>query len=242
MSDPRHPVSHSCCGPSVPACASFVVTGTRGPPGPPGLSGPVGPMGPTGAAGPVGAPGPQGPIGPPGPPGPAGVPGAVGPPGLPGPPGPVPVTIAFRADGIAAQAITTTAPIQVLYENQLYDLQDGVVADNYDPATSTFTAPLDGTYRFAANANGTRETGQPTIVLSIVSSNATQPPAQRWFTAFDAVDVADTYGATVDGDFTLVAGDTVTVTISGEDGTVFTLGDADTINRTFCGSLLAEVA
>ncbi|AGO82807.1 hypothetical protein pdul_cds_660 [Pandoravirus dulcis] len=240
MSDPRHRVSRSCCAPPVPACAP-VVTGTRGPPGPPGLRGPAGPTGPTGVPGPGGPPGPQGPVGPPGPPGPTGVPGATGPPGPPGPPGPAPVTVAFRADGVAAQTVATAAPIQVLYESQLYDLQDGVAADNYEPATSTFTAPLDGTYRFVANANGTRVTGQPTIVLSIVSSNVTQPPAQRWFTAFDAVDVADTYGVTVDGDFTLAAGDTVIVTVAGEDGTVFTLGDAATINRTFCGSLVAQL-
>ncbi|QBZ81312.1 Collagen triple helix incomplete domain containing protein [Pandoravirus celtis] len=240
MSDPRRPVLHPCCAAALPACAP-VVTGTRGAPGAPGLRGPAGPTGQTGVPGPVGAPGPQGPVGPPGPPGPAGVPGATGPPGPPGVPGPPPVTVAFRADGVAAQAVATTAPIQVLYENQLYDLQDGVAADNYDPVTSTFTAPLDGTYRFAANANGTRITGQPTIVLSLVSSNVTQPPSQRWFTAFDAVDVADTYGATVDGDFALVAGDTVTVTIAGEDGTLFTLGDAATINRTFCGSLLTQL-
>lgn len=137
--------------------------------------------------------------------------------------------------------MTTTAPIQVLYENQLYDLQDGVAADNYNPATSTFTAPLAGTYRFAANANGTRIVGQPTMILSIVSSNVTQPPAQRWFTAFDFTEVVDTFGATVDGDFTLAAGDTVTVTLAGEDGTTFTLGDAETINRMFCGSLIAQL-
>lgn len=240
MSDHRASFQRPRCAVPIPACAP-AVRGAVGPPGPPGLVGPAGPIGPPGVPGPSGPPGAQGPVGPPGLPGPTGVQGATGPQGIPGPPGPAPVTVAFRADGVAAQAVTTTAPIQVLYENQLYDLQDGVAADNYDPATSTFTAPLAGTYRFAANANGTRITGQPTVVLSIVSSNVSQPPAQRWFTAFDVTDLVEAYGVTVDGDFLLAAGDTVTVTVSGEDGTAFTLGDAETINRTFCGSLLAQL-
>lgn len=240
MSDHRASFQRPRCAAPIPACAP-AVRGAVGPPGPPGLVGPAGPIGPPGVPGPSGPPGAQGPVGPPGLPGPTGVQGATGPQGIAGPPGPAPTTVAFRADGVAAQAVTTTAPLQVLYENQLYDLQDGVAADNYNPATSTFTAPLAGTYRFAANANGTRITGQPTVVLSIVSSNASQPPAQRWFTAFDVTDLVEAYGVTVDGDFLLAAGDTVTVTVSGEDGTAFTLGDAETINRTFCGSLLAQL-
>ncbi|AGO83522.1 hypothetical protein psal_cds_94 [Pandoravirus salinus] len=240
MSDRRASFQRPRCATAIPACAP-VVRGTTGLGGPPGLIGPVGPSGEPGAPGPSGPPGAQGPVGPPGPPGSGGVQGPTGPPGIVGPQGPAPVTVAFRADGVAAQSVTTAAPIQVLYENQLYDLQDGVGADNYDPATSTFTAPLAGTYRFAAIVNGTRVTGQPTIVLSIVTSNAAQPPAQRWFTAFEALGGVQAYGGTVDGDFLLAAGDTVTVTIAGEDGTEFALGDAATINRTFCGSLLTQL-
>lgn len=238
---PRATHARRCC--VVPASAAPSVVGTLGPPGPPG---PVGPAGAAGARGAPGSPGAAGPPGARGQSGPAGLPGApggVGPQGPPGLPGPTvaPPRVAFRADGVVALPIITAAFVTVPYEDEIYDLQDGVAANNYDPVTSTFTAPLAGVYRFAAMASGTLVSGTPTVSLVLTTSAAGQGPTRALFRAFDIADAADNYSANVVGDFQLAVGDTVTPQVSVNlDGENFTLVAATAVQRTFVGSLVME--
>ncbi|ATE82502.1 Collagen triple helix domain containing protein [Pandoravirus dulcis] len=223
-------------------CAPLSVIGVRGRGGPAGAVGPRGPAGPLGIPGAAGAQGPVGVAGPMGPPGLPGPPGVVGSPGPQGPPGAPVASVAFRADGVAAQPVTLIAFTTVAYEDEIYDLQDGVAANNYDPATSTFTAPLAGVYRFVATANGTRIEGEPIVVIRFVTSAAGQGITQAQFTTFDFADVEDNFGATITGDFQLAAGDTMAVEARITAPALnFTLAGAATITRTFAGSLVALV-
>nr|UDO47357.1 C1q domain [Pandoravirus massiliensis] len=234
---PTDPASSPC-----PPHAHPSIVGVGGPPGPPGAPGAVGPPGSQGAPGASGA---QGPVGPPGPSGAAGLPGppgGVGPVGATGPAGPLANSVAFRADGVAAQSVTATVPVVAQYTDEIYDLQNGALANNYDPATSTFTAPLSGVYRFIATANGTNITGNTPLRLLFATSAVGQATTQSRLTAFDAPDANDNFGLTVTGDYQLAAGQTVAVQVAGVNGAVFTLVDAGVIRRTFSGSLLAETA
>lgn len=223
-------------------CPTMSVVGVHGPAGPagaPGSRGPPGPQGTPGAAGAVGARGVAGP------PGPAGLPGAPGPAGAPGPegpPGPPVPSVAFRADAVVAQPLTLDVLVTITYTNEIYDLQDGVPANNYNPVTSTFTAPLAGVYRFVTTANGTRIADDPIVVIQFQTSAVGQGLSQARFTAFDVPGVVDNYGATITGDFQLAAGDTMSV--AGALGVIpanFTLTPAGVAARTFAGSLVALV-
>ncbi|AVK77355.1 C1q incomplete domain containing protein [Pandoravirus macleodensis] len=220
-------------------CIRTSVVGTPGPPGPSGLAGPPGPAGPRGQPGSAGAPGASGPRGPGGPVGLPGAPGPVGPQGPPGPAGTPTTRVAFRADGVAAQVVATATPVAIAYENEIYDVQDEVAANNYDPVTSTFTAPLAGIYRFAATFSGTRVNGTPTVIAVLATSAVAQGPTRTEFSTFDIAGIEDNYSGLVSGDFQLAAGDTVTPQISvGADGEVFTLAAAGVVTRTFVGSLV----
>ncbi|AGO83995.1 hypothetical protein psal_cds_350 [Pandoravirus salinus] len=223
-----------------PPCPPLSVVGVRGGGGPAGAIGPRGPAGPSGAPGAAGAQGPLGVPGPAGLPGLPGPPGAVGPQGPQGPPGAPVATVTFRADGVAAQPVTLSTFVTVAYEDEIYDLQNGTAANNYDPATSTFTAPLAGVYRFIATANGTRIDGEPDVIILFVTSAVGQGSTQAQFSTFDFAGVDDDFGVTITGDFQLAAGDTMMVQIRITPPDLnFTLAAADTITRTFAGSLVA---
>ncbi|AGO83519.1 Collagen triple helix domain containing protein [Pandoravirus salinus] len=212
---------------------------TTGPRGSAGARGRIGAPGPRGAPGIVGAPGPVGPAGAPGFVGPPGPPGAVGPAGPPGPPGPLAASVSFRADGVAPQTITGVVAT-LAYENQIYDLENGAPADNYDPATSVFTAPVTGVYRFIATANGTNVVAALFLRLFLATDAVGQALSQSVTSTFDAPDADDNFGLTVAGDYRLAAGNTMRVNMTGVGASQFTVAGAGTINRTFSGSLVAE--
>nr|UDO47585.1 collagen triple helix repeat motif-containing protein [Pandoravirus massiliensis] len=225
-----------------PPCPSVSVVGVPGPAGPPGANGPRGPPGPRGVSGASGAQGPAGVAGPPGPAGLPGAPGPAGPAGPQGPPGIPLASVAFRADSIVAQALDLPTPTTVTYSDEIYDLQNGAPANNYDPATSTFTAPLAGVYRFVAMANGTRTANEPTVVIRFETSAAGQGRSQAQFVTFDTPGIDDNYGATISGDFQLAVGDTVFVAgLVTNTGDTFTLAPAGVVTRVFAGSLVAPV-
>nr|UDO47166.1 collagen triple helix repeat domain [Pandoravirus massiliensis] len=244
--------------PAGAACADVVVSGTDptrslqctpigtlAVPGPAGLPGAIGPRGPPGALGPPGGAGAGGPRGPPGPAGAIGLPGAPGPVGPPGPAGVqgAPAsTVAFAAQGIGAQAITSDVPVTVTYESEIYDLQDAAAAANYDPATSTFTAPLSGVYRFIATVNGTQTDATPNVGVAFATSAAGQGQTSAQFVVYDGAGVDGDFGASLSADFQLNAGDTMTVQASIVIGPgAFTLAPAASVTRTFAGSLVMLV-
>lgn len=206
-----------------------------------GANGRAGAPGPRGAPGTAGAPGPVGPAGPVGSAGLPGPPGAVGAAGPVGPPGPLPTSVSFRADGVAAQTVSG-ALTTLVYENQIYDLQNGAPADNYNPATSVFTAPVAGVYRFIATANGTNVVAALFLRLLLASDAVGQALSQSVTSTFDVPDANDNFGLTVAGDYRLAAGNTMRVNIVGAGGSQFVVAAAAVINRTFSGSLLAEIA
>lgn len=121
--------------------------------------------------------------------------------------------------------------VTVPYTAEIYDLQDGSPANNYDPVTSTFTAPVDGVYRFEALVTVGTSAGMGLTVVSLVSSNGA-PPIQRWLTAPDQA--SSFVPATLSGDFLLAAGDTVIVQATAEGA-----GTINSFQTTFSGGLVA---
>lgn len=146
--------------------------------------------------------------------------------------------MAFRADGVVLSGYAGPVTDPVVYESEVYDLVNGAAADNYDPTTWTFTAPLAAVYRFAANLNGSATVGTAEVVLSLVSNNGSQP-IERRFASASATDFA---GATVSGDFLLQVGQTVQVQAELLTASTFIVPAGTTLGRSFSGSLISEIA
>nr|UDO47584.1 collagen triple helix repeat motif-containing [Pandoravirus massiliensis] len=225
--------------------APCVVVTVPGPPGPPGSSGGVGAagaQGPPGATGAAGAQGPPGPVGPAGPPGAPGAPGNVGPPGPPGPSSVSPPTVTFRAVKNNIQGGLGPGSTTVIdFLQEIYDLQNGVAANNYDAPTSTFTAPLDGVYRFEVPSIVLRESTTNNVIFALVSSGV-DPPIERWV-AIPNIGAPgfDFFVGALSGDFLLAAGQTVRVeiTVVGPGTVSFAPGVAQ---FSFAGALVAQTA
>ncbi|AVK74603.1 Collagen triple helix domain containing protein [Pandoravirus quercus] len=209
-------------------------TGSIGPAGPPGAVGTIGPQGPAGVQG---TRGPTGPAGIGGQEGPAGETGLAGPTGPPGVPATVD-TVAFRANNNVTNTIDGgPATAVLLFNDESYDIANGAPANNYNAATSTFTAPLDGVYRFDITANIVRDEGDALVILSLTSTSGAAP-IQRWVTVTDTAGVTDADGATLSGDFLLLAGQSVTATITVVTTSEVTIPAGPPIS-VFSGSLVA---
>ncbi|AVK75540.1 C1q incomplete domain containing protein [Pandoravirus quercus] len=208
----------------TPACLTIRV---------PGRAGPRGTSGAGGASGPPGALGIVGSVGPPGPAGLMGVAGQAGPPG----PQATPTVVAFRARGLP-QVIPLDTTIVVIFGIEEYDLENTGAANNYDPVTSTFTAPLDGIYQFDTSVSSTHLAGTLNIRVALVSDSGA-PPIERWFTLPSSIDTADNQGASLSGGFALAAGQTVHMeaTATGVSVSPFITG---LTQSTFTGHLVAE--
>ncbi|AJF98095.1 collagen triple helix repeat motif-containing protein [Pandoravirus inopinatum] len=222
-------------------CARCILITVPGPPGPPGPPGAVGPAGAQGGPGPTGTAGPQGP---PGQVGPIGSTGAMGAPGDTGPTGPPGVAaivpmVAFRAVKDTTQTgLGPGTTITITFRQEIYDLVNGTTADNYDPTTSTFTAPADGVYRFEVPNIVLRQSDTNNVILSLVSDSGA-PSIERWVAVPDVGTGNDLFAVTLSGDFLLAAGQTVHVELTVVGPGVITI-PGSVLPFSFTGALVAQ--
>ncbi|AVK77034.1 Collagen triple helix and C1q domain containing protein [Pandoravirus macleodensis] len=219
--------------PQAPPCPVVNVPGQVGPAGASGAEGTPGPPGALGSVGPVGVQGIRGPVGPTGNPGASGALGPVGPVG----PQAEAVGVGFGAHALA-QAFPLNTVVTVVFTIEDYDLQANGVADNYDPTTSVFTAPLAGVYQFDVEVSIQINSGSRNILVALVTDSGA-PPIERWFTLSNLSAPTDFQGATVSGGFVLAPGQTVRVEASAVGTGVATLGSQ--VRNTFTGHMISPV-
>ncbi|MGM7684805.1 C1q-like domain-containing protein [Cytobacillus sp. Hm23] len=93
---------------------------------------------------------------------------------LPSPPGPprTPKIVSFRAENNAFQTVNADDTDVIMFPSVLYDCV--TPPGNYDPATSTFTAPYDGIYHFTSSAFLSASIGTRALIFIVKLVGVTQ--------------------------------------------------------------------
>ena len=153
--------------------------------------------------------------------------------------------MAFRADGVVSSGYTAGSGVDpVVYESKIYDLQDGAPATNYNTATFTFTAPVAGIYRFAANICGsTSEAGTASMQFSMVMLDASSVPVgQPIQQQFISTSATDFEGATIAGDFQMLVGYQLIMRAQNTGTANYAIPAGTVIGRSFVGSLIFQTS
>ncbi len=204
------------------------ITGPTGATGPQGLQGIQGPIGPTGATGATGATGPQGiqgPIGPTGATGPQGIQGVQGPIGPTGATGPVGAT---GADGPAGPATDGLAAYGGLYSTDggtvaLTTVSTPLTLGSQMPLLNVtydgngITVAQGGNYEVSYGLSGS-VTPAATVTLAVYVGDTNQPSGTVSL-PLEAGTSGNLSGSII---LTLAAGDTVTLQVTGSEGTTLT--------------------
>lgn len=212
--------------------------GNQGPQGPQGNQGPQGRQGPQGPQGNQGIQGPQGPgTGAQGGQGPQGRQGAQGPQGTQGDLGPQGIAGAGLADAFAAKLVAPLTAIPAASVTTGFDDIQCNVNSNYEvtPASSLYTTPRDGVYRFeiflSVAASGA---GVVSVDLAIISATLAVTLVQSSFRG--TLLVGDTFNMYATTSLNLSAGHDVGFNLVNNSGLVTITASTDT--SMFAGQLL----